>query len=190
MSAFGITKETATTGIPVFQKDIETAQGGFTLDETGLVAGTVIPAGSVIGFDELTRKAKVLKGAVLQAAVTNTATAYPVLKGNNLVVGNTINLTGGTARPITTIDRTNPAYDTVNVGTSIGAAAAAGADLAVGDDGPSKAKGLLRNDVLITAGIIRTLSVVIRGTVYERRIPPVSAAIKALMPNMIFSQSY
>ena len=188
--SFGIVKESASSGIPVFQKDIETVQGGFTLDETGFPAGTVIPKGSVMGYDESTRKAKVLKGAVLQASVTNTATAYPVLKGHNLLVGNTINLPGGTARAITTIDRTNPSFDTVNVGTTIGAAAAAGIDIAIADAGQTGSKGFLRNDILITAGVVRTLSIVIRGTVYERRIPPVSAAVKAQVPTMIFSQSY
>lgn len=45
--------------IPVFQKVLELARGGFTLDTTGLSAGDVIPAGTAMTFDEDTRLAKV-----------------------------------------------------------------------------------------------------------------------------------
>jgi len=47
--------------IPVFQKVLELARGGFTLDATGLTAGDIIPAGTPIAFDEATRKAKPAK---------------------------------------------------------------------------------------------------------------------------------
>lgn len=187
----GLNKESVTSGIPVFQKDFETAQGGFTLDETVLAAGTIIKAGTVMGFDEATRKAKPLKGGVLQANATDSATTYRILKGSNAVVGQSINLTGGTARAITAIDTSNANYDEITVGTTIGVAGTAGDTLFVSDDGYTKAKGLLRNDATVPAtGYTETVSVVIRGTVYHRRIPPVSAAVKALLPNIIFSESY
>ena len=191
MSTLGLTKETATKNVEVFQLIMETAQGGFTLDETVLAAGATVRAGTVIGFDEATRKAKVGKIGVLQAAALNTATTYRVLKGHNLAVGMTVNLAGGTARALTAVNTADPNYDEFTVGTTIGVAAAAGDSLFVVDDGFNKAKGLLMEDLLIPAsGLVETLSVVIRGTVYERRIPPVAAAVKALMPNIIFSQSF
>jgi hypothetical protein len=189
---FGVKRETATGQIPIFQAQFETAQGGFTLDESVVAAGAIIKAGTVIAYDEATRKAKPFKGAVLQAAVTNVATSYPVLKGHNLAIGMTVNLPGGTARAITGIVTTDPNFDTIQVATTIGVAANAGIGLSVTDTGSTgTVLGLLRNDVeMPAAGITATLSVVIRGTVYERRIPPVSAAQKALMPTMIFSQSF
>lgn len=65
----GYLEPTSTSGsrtIPVFQKVLETARGGFTLDATGLTAGQTIPAGTPIAFDEATRKAK-------KATLTGTA---------------------------------------------------------------------------------------------------------------------
>jgi hypothetical protein len=192
MLAFGIVRESAPGQIPIFQRDFETAQGGFTLDETVLPVGSVIKAGTVMGYDEATRLAKPFKGAVLQAAAGNTATTYRVLKGHNLAAGQTINTTGGTARAITTIVTTNPAYDEVTVGTTIGVAVDPGDQFYVNDTGyTAELKGLLRNDVEVrAAGLTETLSVVIRGTVYERRIAPVSDELKAQMPTIIFSQSF
>ena len=95
---------------------IETAQGGFAFDTTGLTPGTVLPAGTPMTFDESTRTAK--------------------------------------------------------------AAKADGTDV----------KGLLFTDV--TVGQDDSLSVLIRGTVYERRIPAVSNEIKAALPLIVFSQSF
>lgn len=45
-------------GIPIFQKVIETARGGFTLDIEGLTAGKILPAGTPMTYDGATRKAK------------------------------------------------------------------------------------------------------------------------------------
>ena len=189
--SFEFKKETASSGIPIFQKEFETAQGGFTLDESVLAAGVTIPAGTVMGFDESTRKAKPFKGGVLQANATNTATTYRILKGSNATVGMSINLTGGTAQAITAIDTSNASYDQLTVGTTIGVAGTAGDVMFVNDDGYTKAKGLLRNDVVVPAsGTTETVSVVVRGTVYHRRIAPVAASVKALMPNILFSESY
>lgn len=187
----GAVKETATQGVEAFQLVLETAQGGFTLDETVLAAGTTVKAGTVVGFDETTRLAKIGKIAVLQANATNTATTYRVLKGHTLAVGQTFNLTGGTPRAITAIDTANASYDEITVGTTIGVAGTAGDAAFVVDDGYSKAKGLLQHAVVIPpSGQQEQVAVVIRGTVYDRRIPPVPASVKALMPNIIFSQSY
>lgn len=189
--AFGYKKDTATQGVEVFQLVLETAQGGFTLDETVLPAGSLVRAGTVIGFDESTRKAKVGKIASMQASATNTATTYRVLKGSNLAVGQTVNATGGTPRAITVFDTSNGAYDEFTVATTIGVTLAAGDPIFVVDDGYNKAKGLLMNDVEVPAtGITESISVVIRGTVYARRIPPVPNTVRALMPNIIFSDSF
>lgn len=191
MSTLDFKKESTSAGVPVFQAQFEAAQGGFTLDESTLPAGTVIPAGTVMGIDESTRKAKPFKGGVLQANALNNATTYRLLKGSNAAIGMSINLSGGTSRAITALDTTNAAYDEATVGTTIGVAGTAGDVVFVTDDGYTKAKGLLRNDATVPAsGTTETVSVVIRGTVYHRRIPPVAKSVQALMPTIIFSESF
>ncbi len=184
----GPVSTSATTGVPVFQLVHETASGGFVLDDSTIAAGTELPAGTVIGFDETTRKAKVGKIATLQANATNTATEYRVLKGHKLVVGMSIFLPTGTARAITSIVTTDPDYDALNVGTTIGVAATAGDAIYVNDIGATAPKGLLYAPVTVETNT--DLAVAIRATVYENRIQPVANSIKALMPNIIFSKSF
>lgn len=177
-----------TSGIPIFQNVIETAQGGFTLNDGSLVAGTIIPAGTVVGYDESTRIAVIAKGGVLQNAALNSDVTYRILKGSNAAIGQSVNLPGGTARAITAIDVSNANYDLITVGTTIGVAAAVGVGLFVSDNGINAVKGLLWHDHEYASG--EDIAVVLRGTVYENRIPPVPASIKALIPVIIFSKSF
>ena len=103
-------------GNVIFQKVLETARGGFTLDIAGLNAGEILPAGTPLTYDGATRKAK---------------------KAN-----------------------------------------ADGSDV----------KGLLYTDVKISTD--STVSIVTRGTVYEKRLPDtVVAKIKAKLPLIIFDDS-
>lgn len=188
---FAAVKSTTTQPIPVFQKIYETVQGGFQLDETVLPAGTLIKAGTLMGVDEATRKGMPWKGGVLQTAALNTDVTYRFLKGSNLAVGQTINLPGGTPRAITAIDVSNANYDQITVGTTIGVAAAIGIGAFVNDNGNNKPFGLLLNDTEVpVSGQSETFSVVPRGTVYDRRIPPIPASLKALIPSILFSQSF
>lgn len=53
-------KTTVSAGVPVFQSVVEVAQGGFSLDATGLTAGATLAAGTAIIVDEATRKATVV----------------------------------------------------------------------------------------------------------------------------------
>ena len=57
----GLKKESESGKIPVFQKVLETARGGFSLNATGLTEGSVLKAGTPIAFDEATRVATVAK---------------------------------------------------------------------------------------------------------------------------------
>jgi hypothetical protein len=186
------TKSTVGTGPVLFQKVGEVAQGGFTLDDASFAIGDVIPAGTPIGFNEATRIAVVAKTAVLYADATNIATTYQVRKGHTLKVGQSPILAGGTARPITAIDTAgSPLYDTLTFGVTIGVAASAGAALYIADAGYTAVKGLLFADVILDATKQADVTVVLRGTVYDRRITsPLPASMKALLPLIIFSQSY
>jgi len=190
------TRTIVSTGVPIWQ-DIygENAQGGFTLDMTGLTSGTILPAGTPITFDESTRLAKPLVQATVYADAGGSATAYQVKKGSNAAVGNYLaSAVGGKAYAITAIDTTNALYDTLTVGTSIGAATAGTGLFISSATGATSAalgvtpKGLLYEDVTAVAGA--SLSVRIKGTVYARRIPAYPAALPAALPLITFSQSY
>lgn len=173
---------------PIFQEVITTMQGGFALDETTVAAGTLLPAGTLIGFDESTRRAKVGKVATLQASATNTATTYRVLKGSLLKVGDTFTAAGGTPRAITAFDTSNSAYDEITVGTTLGVALNAGDAVYINDAGFTNPVGLLFLPVEVQPGA--DVSVLVRGMVYARRIQPIPASLQAKMPGIIFSQSY
>lgn len=184
-------KVTANTGAVIFQQVLTMAQGGFTLDDAGFTTeNDVVPAGTPVGYDESTRKALVAKVGTLQANVANNVTAYPVLKNHNFRVGMEIKVSGGTARAITSIDTSNADYDVLNVGTTIGTAASAGAAIYVDDAGYTGVKGLTYADAVIDSKGVADIGVVLRGTVYARRIAPVPATLQASLPQIIFSQSY
>jgi hypothetical protein len=77
--ALSITRTLGTSGIPVWQgigKDIQLVQGGFALDTTGLTLGSLLPAGSLVVYDEAARTATVTPTATLQAAATGSPTTY------------------------------------------------------------------------------------------------------------------
>lgn len=191
-----LVKETVNSGIPIWQTAHSpvTAQGGFTLDTTGLTAGEVIKGGSVIDFNESTRIAKVVKSATLTANAANNATTYQVKKGHNFKVGdNLAAATGGAAYAITGINTTNSEYDVLTVGTTLGVALTAGTAVfqssATGATAAAgTARGLSYEDYLVAENM--DISVVIAGVVYERRIPGVPATLKAMIPTIIFSQSF
>lgn len=189
---FQAKKEYVKSGIPIYgAKNTEVATGGFTLDDAAFVTeGEVIPAGTPIGFSEATRKAMVCKVCVAQANAANNATSYKVLKKSLAKVGMLINSGSGTAQAITAIDKTNADYDTLTVATTIGVAVTAGDSIFVSDAGYTGLKGLLYEDAIIGSNGIADIAVVLRGTVYARRITPIPATIQAKLPLIIFSQSF
>ena len=102
--------------------------------------------------------------------------------------------TGGAAYNITTIDSSNPNYDTVILSASLGVTLTGGQILfeakAAGESGATykaEPKGLLYQDLYVGPGA--DVAVVIRGTVYERRIPMVPGEFKAKMRMILFSKA-
>lgn len=197
--SLNIVKTTGGGRIPIIQKVIELAQGGFILDVTGLPSSGTVKKGTPVIFSESTRKAKVVKTAVMQAAATDSATALKVLKGSYMAVGNVIAaISNGAKYAVTAIDTSNGAYDQLTVGTTLGVALSAGdvifvASGTAGADGAAlenTPNGILYEDTPIDGN--EPLSVLIRGTVYKRRIPNgVHALVQAaLEDNIIFSSSY
>ena len=193
---FELKIEKSTGSIPIFQRDHENAQGGFTLDIAGLIYGAKVPEGTLMGFDESTRKAKVLKVAEVFENALATATEVKIKKGHLFIVGDFIGKNEGAgAFAINAIDKTSTDYDTLTLATTLGVALSSGDALfqssASGESACTyavKAQGLLYQEV--KAEVNTPCSVTIRATVYERRIPVVPLEVKALLPNIIFSQSY
>lgn len=195
----GITRTPTKSGIPVYQgtaKDIQLLQGGCLLNTTGLTAGSIIPAGTPVVYDEVTRVASILHNARAQANAGASAVNYPVEKGHSLAVGDYLasGAVGGKAYPITAIDTSNASFDTITVGTTIGAVTAGDLLFASTATGATASalpaiNGLTYDEVIVSSNI--SLSVVIRGTVYARRVPW-SAAIEALsgLKQFIYSKSY
>ena len=195
----GITRTQTKSGIPVYQgtaKDIQLLQGGCLLNTTGLTAGSIIPAGTPVVYDEVTRVASILHNARAQANAGASAVKYSVEKGHSLVVGDYLasGAVGGKAYPITAIDTSNASFDTITVGTTIGAVTAGDLLFASTATGATASalpaiNGLTYDEVIVSYNI--SLSVVIRGTVYARRVPW-SAAIEALsgLKQFIYSKSY
>ena len=190
-------KTTVNGGIQAFQKVIENAQGGFVLDHSTLTVGDTVKAGHPLSLNEATRKANVVKLAKVYENATDSATAIKVYKGHHFKVGDYIAKTAGSAAyAITAITTSNASYDTLTVGTTLGAALTADTDVlfqssATGASAAAysyTAEGLLYEDTDVAAGT--SVSVVLRGTVYERRAPAVTAAVKATLPHIIYSQSY
>ena len=187
----------------VFQKILETLPGGFSFDETNnnLEVGHTIGAGSLVKYDEATRKVVVDKlGMVETASSTDT---IQIEKGSGFVVGDILSsgAEGGEAYAIASVVRTVATYDTIVVDTALGSlspgdilwlSSAAGATAGAYAVDPN---GVLKNDLKYNEGGNESVAVVVRGTVYERRLPGIPgggviAAKKTLLTDrIIFSQS-
>lgn len=180
---------------PVFQNIAKVDSGGSALISTGLT-GT-LAAGTPVGVNEATRKATVIKTAVLHANATNTDVAYQVEKGHQFAVGDYLAATvGSKAYAISAIDTSNAGYDILTVGTTLGAALTSGLVLFQSSaTGASAAAlyvtptGLIRFavDVAADAPVVSVLD----GIVYERRFANgYPSAVKSAITNIIFSQSF
>jgi hypothetical protein len=197
----GMERVLGSQDVPVWQgltKDLQLVQGGFRLDKTGYSTGEILRAGSPVVFDEATRTATVLRTAVIQADAASNATTYRVQKGSTLNVGDYLasGAVGGKAYAITAIDTSNSAYDELTVGTTIGAVTAGDLAYASTATGATASalpaiNGCLYGETQVTAAGV-SLSVVIRGTAYARRVPysaAIAAALKANGAYIIYSQS-
>ena len=198
MASIKLAATSISSGVEIFQKVLETASGGFTLDDSTLTADEDILKGTIVGFDEVTRVATVVKQAVLYENATNTTVNYKVLKGHHFKVNDIISfVVGGAAKAITVITTTQADYDTLAVGggNTLGVAITAGESIfhagSAGSDTGAllvEPKGLLYEDAVAEANA--NVSVVLRGTVFARRMPNGACdAVKAALPLIIFSET-
>ena len=99
--------------------------GGFNLDDSSLVEGSLIPVLAPIAVDFTARKVKLVKNATIVEAANATATQYKIAKSSLVGVGMFLG-TGAKGAQVTAIDKTNADYDLVTVGATIGAAVTVG----------------------------------------------------------------
>lgn len=199
----GFVRTSGTNSVPIWQgtkKDMQIVQGGFALAATGLTPGATIPAGTPGIYDEAARTFTIVGGGSLQGIASGSPTTYRLNKGSTVKVGDFASLTiGGPAFAITAIDITNAAFDVITVGTTLGNAAV-GANVYVSSATGASAgaynagiNGLLYDDRIVpVAGVVESVSVVIRGTIYARRITfanTVALAAIAALKNIVWSQS-
>lgn len=180
---------------PIWQgrgEDMQLVQGGFLLDTAGLTADAVVEGGTPVNYDEVTRVVKVLKTAKVYEATSTSA--VKVYKGHLLTTSDNLGaVVGGAAYAISTIDTSNSAYDLVTLSTALGALTAGQALFASSASGAAAAAYVVQPNGLLYAEMKveenESASVAIRGTIYERRVPAVTAAIKELLPHIIYSKS-
>ena len=191
-------------GMEVFQsKNLEDVPGGLTIDqdETNFETDQNVQKGELVLYSEATRLVKIAKLATVET--TTATTSIQVNKGHCFAVGDFVSTgaDGGEAYDITAIDQTNAAYDTLTVSTAIGSLTADDVIwLSTGAGGATAGvalvpNGVLKNDVKPSAN--DAVSVVTRGTVYERRLPGVfggygvpSQHKTGLTSRIMFSQSF
>jgi hypothetical protein len=189
----------------VFQsKNLEDVPGGLTIDQTNtnFATGQTAQKGELVKYVESTRLATFAKLATVQ---TTTATAaIKINKGHCFAIGDFVSTgaDGGEAYDITAIDTTTSTlFDTITVSTAIGSLTADDVIwLSTGTGGATAGvalvpNGILKNDVKPSAN--DGVSVVTRGTVYERRLPGVFGGYgvpdqhkAGLTARIMFSQSF
>ena len=125
--------------------------------------------------------------AVMQANAGSTATAYKVLKGHSLKVGDYL-YNGSTGYAITAIDTSNAGYDEVTVGTTLGAASA-GAILVAGVSGGAtpNPQGLVIGHHVVESGMNLEVGIGVIGTVMAVRMKTeMSSTQKAALTDIVF----
>lgn len=178
--------------------------GGFTVDLTDFPKGSVVSGGTPILYDEATRTAKVHVAVKVYetAAIGDTAIKVEKLLGNStltagqyvMVAPSTVSGTG-TGLTIVSVDRSHEGYDVLTV-AALEAAITAGTILVEADKAGAGAviavvpNALSYYDIYVDSDSTQfTVTAVVEGTVYERRIPPVADAVKSLFNEITFSQS-
>lgn len=165
---------------------------GVTVKSAELVSGSVLKEGTAIGkgSDELYH---VEKTALVVEAVAASGTSVKIAKGSHFKVGDFVmSAVNGKAYAITAIDTTNATYDTVTIGTAIGAIAkGAIIMLADGEHASSGAafkfapKALTGDSYDVEALSNHLVSAVTIGQFKESVIPPINDAILGALKGIV-----
>lgn len=179
----------------VFDTKLEDIPGGVTVAVKNLTQKKV-KAGTPIGKD-VNGLYHVVKVAKLHANAANDATTYQVKKGHNFKVGDFITIKpGAKAYAITAIDTSNADYDVLTVGTTLGVALTASNNVylveavaqAATDSSVLKFEpvGLVGTTFDVTEDDNHLVDCVVRGSVREGVIDPISPELKSKLPLIRF----
>jgi hypothetical protein len=111
-------------GQPEFWRDETTYRMsvGFYLATAGLAAGMIVDKGCPLAVDYKAQTATPVKNVRINAAVASNGVNLKIDKGSLIKVGDFVS-NGTTTAEVTAVDKTNTAYDTITVGTTLGALA-------------------------------------------------------------------
>lgn len=166
---------------------------GVTVSAADLVAGGILPEGAYIGVDEAGLY-HLVKTAKLTEAATATATTYKVAKGHHFKPGDFIaSDAGAKAYAITSIDTSSdPTYDTITVGTTLGASLKAGDALVQAKAEDTKAefkyapKAVLGDSYPVKALSNHLAAAVTIGQFKAALSPAAPAGLRAALPTVNF----
>jgi hypothetical protein len=186
-------KSTESEVVLAFTKILEDRPGGMTVAAANLTAGDTVKAGAIVRKDS-NGLFHVMKTAELYANATNSATTYQVKKGHLFKVGEFIGIIGGVSKTITAIDSTtNTTHDVITVDATIGTALTAGDVLEQASSASATSArtgtpvGMVGTSLLITASDNHTSQLVLKGTAIAGNIPPATATLKALLPQITYA---
>ena len=166
---------------------------GVTVSAADLVAGGILPEGAYIGVDEAGLY-HLVKTAKLTEAAGATATTYKVAKGHHFKPGDFIaSDAGAKAYAITSIDTSSdPTYDTITVGTTLGASLKAGDALVQAKAEATKAefkyapKAVLGDSYPVEALSNHLAAAVTIGQFKAALCPPAPAGLRSALPTVTF----
>ncbi len=195
---FTITRKSDSRVLRAFAHKVADIPNGVTVSTASLVPGVALQEGAVIGRNSSTGVFHLVKTAVLAANATNSATTYTVKKGHHFKVGDFIMLAVGAKAYAITAIATNSGdstLDDITVGTTLGAAASAGAVImqaAAESSGTSSALPLsapyavVGDSYDVKANTNLYVNAWLIGVVKADIAPGITDAIKAKVPGIQF----
>lgn len=193
-----ITRKSDSRILRAFVHKVADIPNGVTVATTGLVPGVALQEGAVVGRNSTTGVFHLVKTAVLAANAAADATTYTVKKGHHFKVGDFIMLAvGAKAYAITAISTNSgdSTLDDITVGTTLGAAASAGACIMQATAQSASNTSALplsapyavlgdSYDVVADTNIFAEAWLI--GVVKAAMAPAISDAIKAKVPGVLF----
>lgn len=153
------------------------------LGGSGLFEGTPIGKGSN-GLYNVCKTAQIITAAAADA------TAYEVAKGHHFKVGNRFATDNANGQTISAIDKSDPAKDVITLGTTLGAAIAAGACAFESSGGNKTLKvvpvAIAGNNEDVEAGSNLFEPAWVIGVVNQSNAPIVNDTIKAALKGVIY----
>jgi len=195
---FEIHKRSDRRILRAFAHKVADIPNGVTVATSSLVPGVDLLEGAVVGRNSSTGVFHLVKTALLAANATDSATTYTVKKGHHFKVGDFIMLAVGAKAYAITAIATNSGdstLDDITVGTTLGAAASAGAVImqAAAQSASntsalplSEPYAVLGDSYDVKANTNIFAEAWLIGVVKAAMAPAITAAIKAKVPGVHF----